>query len=166
MGAGVDSPSGVHLPLRNLLDVPVLFLHGDQDPRIPSSASVKTYDELRSLIRSGRASSPGTAGTWTARAWRALCGSSRPSRKPASRSCWSAPAPSRPGWGSWAGRSARASSPKSRRRPPSASPASWRPTAGSFADAGVSVAQVLLTREDFENTGPPAERPGDASDAP
>jgi pimeloyl-ACP methyl ester carboxylesterase len=49
MGAGMDSPSGVHLPLRNLLDVPVLFLHGDQDPRIPSSASVKTYDELRSL---------------------------------------------------------------------------------------------------------------------
>jgi pimeloyl-ACP methyl ester carboxylesterase len=49
MGAGVDSPSGVKLPLRNLLNVPVLFLHGDQDPRIPSSASVKTYEELRSL---------------------------------------------------------------------------------------------------------------------
>jgi hypothetical protein len=27
----------------------VLFLHGDKDPRIPSSASVRTYDELRSL---------------------------------------------------------------------------------------------------------------------
>jgi Phospholipase/Carboxylesterase len=49
MGAGLDSPSGVKLPMRNLLDVPVLFLHGDQDPRIPSSASVKTYDELRML---------------------------------------------------------------------------------------------------------------------
>lgn len=49
MGTGMDSPSGVKLPMRNLLDVPVLFLHGDQDPRIPYSASVKTYDELRSL---------------------------------------------------------------------------------------------------------------------
>ena len=49
MGAGLDSPSGVKLPMSNLLDVPVLFLHGDQDPRIPSSASVKTYDELRTL---------------------------------------------------------------------------------------------------------------------
>ena len=49
MGAGMDSPSGVKLPMRNLLDVPVLFLHGDKDPRIPSSASVSTYDELRSL---------------------------------------------------------------------------------------------------------------------
>ncbi|HEY4901604.1 MAG TPA: dienelactone hydrolase family protein [Terriglobales bacterium] len=48
-GAGLDSPSGVKLPMRNLLDVPMLFLHGDQDPRIPSSASVKTFDELRSL---------------------------------------------------------------------------------------------------------------------
>ena len=35
--------------MRNLLDVPVLFLHGDKDQRIPSSASVSTYDELRGL---------------------------------------------------------------------------------------------------------------------
>ncbi len=49
MGAGLDTPSGTKLPLQNLLDVPVLFLHGDKDPRIPPSASVRTYDELRSL---------------------------------------------------------------------------------------------------------------------
>lgn len=49
MGAGMNSPSGVKLPMRNLLDVPVLFLHGDSDARIPSSASVNTFDELRSL---------------------------------------------------------------------------------------------------------------------
>lgn len=49
MGAGMNSPSGARLPLRNLLDVPVLFVHGDSDPRIPSAASVSTHDELRSL---------------------------------------------------------------------------------------------------------------------
>jgi dienelactone hydrolase len=49
MGAGLDTPSGTKLPLQNLFDVPVLFLHGDKDPRIPSSSSVRTYDELRSL---------------------------------------------------------------------------------------------------------------------
>jgi pimeloyl-ACP methyl ester carboxylesterase len=49
MGAGMNSPSGVKLPMRNLLDVPLLFLHGDSDPRIPSSASVNTFDELRGL---------------------------------------------------------------------------------------------------------------------
>ena len=49
MGAGMDSPSGVKLPMRNLLDVPVLFLHGDKDQLIPSSASINTDDELRSL---------------------------------------------------------------------------------------------------------------------
>jgi pimeloyl-ACP methyl ester carboxylesterase len=49
MGAGMNSPSGAKLPLRNLLNVPVLFLHGDNDPLIPSSASVSTFDELRSL---------------------------------------------------------------------------------------------------------------------
>jgi len=49
MGAGMNSPSGTKLPMRNLLNVPVLFLHGDKDPLIPYSASVSTYDELRSL---------------------------------------------------------------------------------------------------------------------
>ena len=49
MGAGMNSPSGTKLPMRNLRNVPVLFLHGDKDQLIPSSASVTTYDELRSL---------------------------------------------------------------------------------------------------------------------
>jgi hypothetical protein len=49
MGAGIDSPSGVKLPMRNLLDVPVLFLHGDNDPRIPFHNTVATFDELRNL---------------------------------------------------------------------------------------------------------------------
>jgi pimeloyl-ACP methyl ester carboxylesterase len=49
MGAGMNSPSGVKLPMRNLLDVPVLFLHGDRDARIPSSASVNTFEVLRGL---------------------------------------------------------------------------------------------------------------------
>lgn len=49
MGAGMSSPSGTKLPMPNLLDVPVLFLHGDNDPLIPSSASVGTFDELRGL---------------------------------------------------------------------------------------------------------------------
>ncbi len=49
MGAGVNSPSGEVLPLKNLANVPVLLLHGDKDALIPSSASVTTYDELRAL---------------------------------------------------------------------------------------------------------------------
>lgn len=49
MGAGVNSPSGEVLPLRNILNVPVLLVHGDKDPLIPYSASVTTYDELRAL---------------------------------------------------------------------------------------------------------------------
>ena len=49
MGAGVNSPSGEILPLKNVLNVPFLFLHGDRDTLIPSSASVTTYDELRGL---------------------------------------------------------------------------------------------------------------------
>jgi len=49
MGAGLDTPSGAKLPLQNLFEVPVLFLHGDKDPRIPSSASIRTYDQLRGL---------------------------------------------------------------------------------------------------------------------
>ena len=49
MGAGVNSPSGETLPLKDLLNVPLLFLHGDKDTLIPSSASVNTYDELRGL---------------------------------------------------------------------------------------------------------------------
>ncbi len=49
MGAGVNSPSGEILPLKNVLNVPMLFLHGDKDTLIPSSASVTTYDELRGL---------------------------------------------------------------------------------------------------------------------
>ncbi|MFZ1136111.1 MAG: PHB depolymerase family esterase [Candidatus Korobacteraceae bacterium] len=49
MGAGLDTPSGTKLPLQNLHDVPVLFLHGDKDPLIPSSVSTRTYDELRGL---------------------------------------------------------------------------------------------------------------------
>ena len=49
MGAGVNSPSGETLPLKNVLNVPLLFLHGDKDTLIPSSASVTTYDELRGL---------------------------------------------------------------------------------------------------------------------
>lgn len=49
MGAGVNSPSGEVLPLRNILNVPVLLVHGDKDPLIPYSASVTAYDELRGL---------------------------------------------------------------------------------------------------------------------
>jgi pimeloyl-ACP methyl ester carboxylesterase len=49
MGAGSNSPSGTKLPMQNLLDVPVLFLHGDKDPRIPFPNSVNTFDELRDL---------------------------------------------------------------------------------------------------------------------
>jgi dienelactone hydrolase len=49
MGAGMDSPSGTKLPMQDLLNVPVLFLHGDKDPRIPSSASYSTYETLRNL---------------------------------------------------------------------------------------------------------------------
>jgi pimeloyl-ACP methyl ester carboxylesterase len=49
MGAGVNSPSGETLPLKNVLNVPMLFLHGDKDTLIPSSASVTTSDELRAL---------------------------------------------------------------------------------------------------------------------
>jgi len=47
MGAGLDTPSGAKLPMQNLLAVPVLFLHGDKDPRIPPSASTITYEALR-----------------------------------------------------------------------------------------------------------------------
>ena len=49
MGAGVNSPSGETLPLKNVLNVPLLLLHGDKDTLIPSSASVTTYEELRGL---------------------------------------------------------------------------------------------------------------------
>jgi hypothetical protein len=49
MGAGVNSPNGEVLPLRNILNVPVLLVHGDKDPLVPYSASVTTYDELRAL---------------------------------------------------------------------------------------------------------------------
>jgi pimeloyl-ACP methyl ester carboxylesterase len=49
MGAGVNSPSGEVLPLKNVLNVPMLFVHGDKDTLIPSSASVTTYDELRGM---------------------------------------------------------------------------------------------------------------------
>jgi dienelactone hydrolase len=49
MGAGLDTPSLTKLPLQNLYDVPVLFVHGDKDPRIPVSSSQRTYDELRDL---------------------------------------------------------------------------------------------------------------------
>jgi hypothetical protein len=49
MGAGLDAPSGTKLPLQNLYDVPVLFVHGDKDPRIPASSSQRTYEELRDL---------------------------------------------------------------------------------------------------------------------
>ncbi len=49
MGAGVNSPSGETLPLKNVLNIPLLFLHGDKDTLIPPSASVTTYDELRGL---------------------------------------------------------------------------------------------------------------------
>jgi pimeloyl-ACP methyl ester carboxylesterase len=49
MGAGVNSPSGETLPLKNVLNVPMLFLHGDKDTLIPSLASETTYDELRGM---------------------------------------------------------------------------------------------------------------------
>ncbi len=49
MGAGVNSPIGEAVPLKNLSNVPLLLLHGDKDTIIPSSASVATYDELRTL---------------------------------------------------------------------------------------------------------------------
>jgi hypothetical protein len=49
MGAGMYSPSGTKLPMQNLLNVPVLFVHGSKDPRIPSSASYSTQETLRSL---------------------------------------------------------------------------------------------------------------------
>jgi len=47
MGAGVRSPSGEAVPLKNVSDVPLLLLHGDKDTIIPSSASVATYNELQ-----------------------------------------------------------------------------------------------------------------------
>jgi hypothetical protein len=47
MGAGLSTPSGTQLPLQNLSDVPMLFVHGDKDPLIPSSASYSTYEALR-----------------------------------------------------------------------------------------------------------------------
>ena len=49
MGAGLDTPSGTKLPLQNLLDVPVLFLHGDKDPIISASSSYTAESALRSL---------------------------------------------------------------------------------------------------------------------
>lgn len=49
MGAGLDTPSRVALPLQNLKDVPVLFIHGDKDPRIPASSSYTTESALRRL---------------------------------------------------------------------------------------------------------------------
>jgi len=49
MGAGLDTPSGTKLPLQNVLDVPVLFVHGEKDPRIPPSASYNTQAALRNL---------------------------------------------------------------------------------------------------------------------
>ncbi len=49
MGAGIKSPSGEAVPLKNVLNVPFLFVHGDKDTLIPSSASVDTYDELRAM---------------------------------------------------------------------------------------------------------------------
>ena len=47
MGAGLDTPSRTALPLQNLRDVPVLFLHGDKDPLIPPSSSYTTESALR-----------------------------------------------------------------------------------------------------------------------
>jgi pimeloyl-ACP methyl ester carboxylesterase len=49
MGAAVRIETPYQMVLPNLLNVPVLFVHGDKDPRIPASASVATYDQLRSL---------------------------------------------------------------------------------------------------------------------
>ena len=49
MGAGMHIPNGETLPLENLQNVPVLFLHGDKDRTIPASSSVATADQLRSL---------------------------------------------------------------------------------------------------------------------
>jgi predicted esterase len=49
MGAGLDTPSLTKLPLQNLYDLPVLFVHGDKDPRIPASSTQRTYEELREL---------------------------------------------------------------------------------------------------------------------
>jgi pimeloyl-ACP methyl ester carboxylesterase len=49
MGAGLDTPSGTKLPLQNLLDVPVLFVHGDKDAIIPPSSSYTAESALRSL---------------------------------------------------------------------------------------------------------------------
>ena len=49
MGAGLDTPSGTKLPLQNLSDVPVLFLHGDKDALIPASSSYTAQSVLRGL---------------------------------------------------------------------------------------------------------------------
>ena len=49
MGAGVQTPAHEKLALENLTNLPVLFLHGDKDERIPSSASTATYEQLRAL---------------------------------------------------------------------------------------------------------------------
>jgi dienelactone hydrolase len=49
MGAGLDTPSGTKLPLQNLLDVPVLLVHGDRDTLIPASSSYAAQSALRSL---------------------------------------------------------------------------------------------------------------------
>ena len=47
MGAGLDTPSRIGLPLQNLQNVPVLFLHGDKDPVIPPASSYTTESALR-----------------------------------------------------------------------------------------------------------------------
>ena len=51
MGAGMYAPgdNSVQWPMVNLLNVPMLFLHGDKDKIIPEQASVGTYDELKRL---------------------------------------------------------------------------------------------------------------------
>lgn len=51
MGAGVYVPgnSGDKWPLANLLNVPMLLVHGDKDDIIPQRASLDTFDELKSL---------------------------------------------------------------------------------------------------------------------
>ena len=49
MGAGLDTPSGTKLPLQNLSNVPVLFVHGDKDAIISASSSYATESALRGL---------------------------------------------------------------------------------------------------------------------
>jgi hypothetical protein len=53
MGSG-QCVSGIGAALPNVADIPVLFLHGDQDKRIPMKCSDDTYQSLLKISTSGK----------------------------------------------------------------------------------------------------------------